>query len=181
MTYEELVQRIVLSAQTGGKRLEGYDSTAVVEAFLPTLFQEVGMMLAADERKRSLLRRHKTITMAAGIGTIPTDVLTQHLGDSTLFDPADPTKEYSLVKDWFEFFSPLDNRLGYYVVKGETTLLQREPNEVYTSPLSFTGEMTLVASCAPVIPTLHTDSIDANPEVLAVVVERGAAKLRGGI
>jgi hypothetical protein len=117
--------------------------------------------------------------MTDGEGEIPAQALTKYMQDATFLDPADLSKTYSWVREFQDFIGPLDARLGYFNVQGGSTLLQREPGEIYDPDAGFTDDMLLVIPCAPIRPASATDPIDAIDEVMSDLVDVGAAMLRG--
>lgn len=181
MTYAEWVERVRLEAQRGSEQAElsQLDTQPIIEAIQPSVFQTVGENCAADPRKRSLLRKSLTITMADGEGEIPAQALTKYTEDATLFDPADLSKTYSWVREFQDFMGPLDPRLGYFNVQGESVLLQREPGEPYEPGFGFSDDMLLIIPCVPVRPASATDPIDCIEEINSDLVDVGAAMLRG--
>lgn len=181
MLYIEWVERVRLEAQRGSEQAElsQLDTQPIIEAIQPSVFQTVGENCAADPRKRSLMRRSLTISMADGEGEIPAQALTKYMEDATFFDPADLSKTYSWVREFQDFMGPLDSRLGYFNVQGESVLLQREPGEVYEPGFGFSDDMLLIIPCVPVRPASATDTIDCIDEVSSDLVDVGAAMLRG--
>lgn len=125
------------------------------------------------------MRKALTVSMADGEGTIPSQALTKYMEDATLFDPGDLSKTYSWVREFQDFMGPLDQRLGYFNVQGESVLLQREPGEVYEPGFGFSDDMTLIIPCVPVRPASATDPIDCIDEIASDLVDVGAAFLRG--
>lgn len=181
MTYAEWVERVRLETQRGSEQAElsQLDTQPIIEAIQPSVFQTVGENCAADPRKRSLMRKTLTISMADGEGTIPAQALTKYMEDATFLDPADLSKTYSWVREFQDFIGPLDTRLGYFNVQGESVLLQREPGEVYEPGLGFSDDMLLTIPCVPVRPSSATDQIDCIDEVASDLVDVGASMLRG--
>lgn len=155
------------------------DATLIAQALVPDVFQAVGEAAALDERKRSLLRRNKTVSMTAGVGTLTDDVLTAYMEDATFFDPADLSKSYSWIREYYDFVNYADARLGYFNVRDGVTLLQREPGEDFATTLSFTGNMTLSIPCVPEVPASQDVAVDVVPEIASDIVEALAAALRG--
>jgi hypothetical protein len=136
ISLQQLIDESILQAK------RGLDPNAVIdplvaESLLPTVFQQVGIDCAKDERKRSLLRREKTITFSGGTATVTSDVFTQYAEDSLLYDPDDTSTEYSLCRNWSDFVRSGDSLLGRYSFNGSTIGIL-EPNEVY-DPTSGTS------------------------------------------
>lgn len=184
MTYRELITRIVTQAQRGGGVAEhaNLDAQATAEAMIPAIFAAVGEQAAGDYRKRSLLRRDKTIAMTNGAGLIPDDVLVECLCDATLTDPIDLTKRYAWVQEFRDFIDDtLDIRLGYFNSPTENVLGQREPNTTYVIGSGFTGDMTLNIPCVPVIPAAADDPVVVEYGIAVDIVNIGAEMLRSAL
>lgn len=188
MTYLEVIYRTVAQAQRGSQMAQfaNIDTQSICEAMMPSIFQQAGEAAAGNERKRSLLKRDKTITVTNGAATIPDDALTAYLEDSTFYDPSDLSKTYSWIRNWNDFINPsLANQpfvnYGYYSVSGGVTLGQREPGEVWSPSSGFTGSMTLNIPCVPVIPATATTTLAVVDEVLNDIIDIGAAALRGEV
>lgn len=183
MTYDELCTRILYQAQRGGERAElaNLNTQTIIEAIMPAVFQAVAEDAAGNPDKRPLLRRTKTIAMVSGTGTIPDDVLTKCFDEATLLDPADLTKLYSWVPDYFDFVGPLDTRLGYFCSSIENTIVQREPGDDYSLATGFTGNMQLTVPCVPEVPALPADQVAVAAVIASDLVSVGAEMLRGAI
>jgi hypothetical protein len=63
ISLQQLIDESILQAKRGLDPNFVIDPL-VAESLLPTVFQQVGIDCAKDERKRSLLRREKTITFS---------------------------------------------------------------------------------------------------------------------
>jgi len=184
-TLAEVVYTICWNATRGMSPEQDISALLpVAESLLPTVFQKVGELAASNERKRSLLKRTKTLTLSNGTATLSDDVLTAYLEDSTLYDPADTTKTYGWVRNWIDFIAPgLANQpfsnYGYYSVSGGVTFAQREPGELFDPSAGFSGSMTLNIPCLPVKPATQTTALDVPDEVLNDIYEIGSEMLRG--
>lgn len=179
LIYKDLIYAAIDNAMRGmlPAQSPNLDAETIAESLIPQVFQAVGEAAAADERKRSLLRRSKAISLAAGLATLTADVLTKYIEDATLTDPADLTKRYS----WIEFHDFLRNaevRLGYFTVRGGTDLLVRDPAQLYTEPLVATGARTLVIPCVPERPATADDPIDVPDVIGSDLVEALSEALR---
>ncbi len=183
--FNEVIYQICWNAARGMSPEQDISALLpVAESLWPSISQKVGELAAGSERKRSLLKRTKTLTVANGSATISDDVLTAYLEDSTLYDPADLTKTYSWVRNWNDFINPsLANQpfsnYGYYSVSGGVTFGQREPGEAYDPSSGFTGSMTLNIPCVPVKPATQTTAVDVPDEILNDIYEIGSEMLRG--
>ena len=156
----------------------------VAESLWPSISQKVGELAAGSERKRSLLKRTKTLTVTNGTATLDDDVLTAYLEDSTLYDPADLTKTYGWIRNWNDFINPgLSSQpfanYGRYSVSGGVTFGQVEPGAVFDPSSGFTGSMTLNIPCVPVKPATQTTALDVPDEILNDIYEIGSEMLRG--
>jgi len=187
-TYTQLIYTMMYEAQRGSQAAQfaNIDTQGIAETLIPIIFQQAGEEVAKDERKRSILKRAKTVTMVNGVATLSDDVLTAYLEDSSFIDPADLTKTYSWVRNWGDFIdpslasAPYDN-YGYYSMSGGVTLGQREAGALYDPSSGFTGSMTLNIPCVPVIPTNATDVVDVPDEILSDILTIGAELLRGAL
>lgn len=183
--YNEVIYQICWNATRGMSPEQDISALLpIAESLWPSISQKVGELAASSERKRSLLKRTKTLVVASGAATIDDDVLTAYLEDSTLYDPADLTKTYSWVRNWNDFINPsLANQpyvnYGYYSVSGGVTFAQREPGELYDPSSGFTGNMTLNIPCVPVKPATQTTAVDVPDEILNDIYEIGSEMLRG--
>jgi hypothetical protein len=181
MTYAEWVERVRLEAQRGSEQAElsQLDTQPIIEAIQPSVFQSVGEACAADPRKRDLLKRTVTVTLAAGIGTLPDYVLEKYMEDSTIYDADDLTKTFSWVRNFNDFIGPLNSLLGYYNVPSGHTIYVRDVGEDFSVPLSLAIDVQVNVPCVPVRPALPTDQIDVADEITSDLVDTGAAFLRG--
>ncbi len=183
--FNEVIYQICWNAARGMSPEQDISALLpVAESLWPSISQKVGELAAGSERKRSLLRRTKTLTVSNGEATISDDVLTAYLEDSTLYDPADLTKTYAWVRNWNDFINPsLAHQpyvnYGYYSVSGGVTFAQREPGELYDPSAGFTGNMTLNIPCVPVKPATQTTAVDVPDEILNDIYEIGSEMLRG--
>lgn len=156
------------------------DAVGLADTLFPVVSQAVSEAAAADEYKRSLLTRTKTVTLAAGSATLTADVLTHFMPDAIFFDPATLSKKYTW-RPYQDFVRKSDVRLGVFSLQGGTTLVVREPNQQFVVPLTATGDRTLVIPCVVVKPTLATDDVDCAPEILSDIDEALSEVLRGQI
>ena len=181
MIYENLLRSALNNATRGMPQEQAaliVDGLGVADTLFPIVSQAVSEAIAADEYKRSLLRREKSITLAAGIATLTDDVLTKFIADSVLFDPANLSRKYAW-RDYPQFVRRSDPRLGEYTVKGGTTLMVRDPNQQFAVPLTATGTRTLVIPCVVVKPATAATAIDAPDEVISDLDEALSIVLRG--
>ncbi len=182
MTYEQLLYSSVNNALRGvlPAQSAAIDAIGIADTLFPIVSQSVSEAAAADEYKRSLLRREKSIMLVAGTATLTSDVLTKYIADSTLVDPANLSKKYSW-RDWPQFIRTSDRRLGKYTLRQGDTLQVVEPNSAFSIPLTATGARTLVVPCSVVKPATATDDIDCTDEVLSDLDEALSEALRGQI
>jgi hypothetical protein len=182
MTYENLL-RSALSNATRGMTPDQValivDGLSVADTLFPIVSQAVSETAALNEYKRSLLRRSKSLTFAAGAATLTDDVLTHYIPDATLIDPATLSKKYAW-RDYPDFIRRGDKRLGVFTVQGSTILLI-EPNANFTVPLTATGARTLTVPCTVVKPATAATVIDCPDEVLSDLDEALGNALRGAI
>lgn len=182
MTYEQLLYSAINNALRGipPEQSAAIDTIGIADTLFPTVSQAVSEAAAANEYKRSLLRRQKSITLTAGQATLTADVLTHYVADSTLIDPASLSKKYAW-RDYPQFIRKSDTRLGKYTLVGGNTLQVVEPNANFTVPLIASGARTLTIPCVVIKPALSTDQIDATDEIISDLDEALANALRGAI
>lgn len=182
ITLQEMIDRAAQIALAGTDPTLSpvLDVEMTAEALLPHVFAAVEMECAASPRRRSFLRKSKTVAVSNGAGALADDVLTKYLSDAVLSDPADRTKLYAWVPEWIDFVRPKDRRLGYYSVNGQT-LAMIEPGATYDAAAGFTGDVELVIPCGLTLPTLATDPVVIHPELADDIVLRLAAALKDGL
>lgn len=181
ISLQQLIDQAIFQAKRGlDPTLVLTNLDPIANSLLSQVFQQVGIECAKDERKRSLLRREKTITVSNGTATVTSDVLTQYKEDSLLYDPDDTTAEYSLCREWFDFVRSDDSLLGRYSFNG-TTIGILEPGELYDPTSGTSDTRTLVIPCVPEIPTLSTDTILVVEEVASDLIAGLAEALRGAV
>lgn len=181
-TLQEIIDLSVQQATAGIDATLITDAEITAEPLLPNIFQQVGREAARNERTRSILSRAKTATFTNGTATLSDDVLTEYKEDSTFYDTADLTKEYSLVREWADFIQPRTGYqllLGSYCIRDGVTIGVVEPGANYAVGSGVTGNRALVIPCVPVIPTLSTDVVVMPDEVANNVIEALAVALRG--
>jgi hypothetical protein len=152
------------------------------EFIAQTLFDEVAQSVseaaAANEYKRSLLRRTKTITLVAGEATLSDDVLTHYVADAELLYPSSLTKHYAW-RDYPDFVRRGDKRIGIFTIIGGVTLQVVDPNQNFTIPLSATGSRLLTLPCVVLKPATADTAVDAPNEILSDLTEALSNALRG--
>lgn len=153
------------------------DAEGIAETLFPVVSQEVSETAAADPYKRSLLRRTKTVTLAAGTATLSDDVLTKYFNDAVLLNTANLNSHYA-YRDYPDFVRRNDLRLGYFTRNG-TTLMVRDPNQPFTIPLTPTGTRSLVVPCVIVRPATADTDIDGPEEVISDLQDALSEALRG--
>lgn len=181
MIYQDLLYSAVNNALRGvpPEQSAAIDAVGIADSLFPVVSQAVSEAAAANEYKRSLLRRSKSLTLAAGSATLTDDVLTHYIADATLIDPAFLNKKYAW-RDYPDFIRRGDKRLGIFSLRG-TSLLVIEPNANFTVPLTATGARTLTVPCVVVKPALATDTLDCPDEILSDLDEALSNALRGEI
>lgn len=182
MTYEELLRSAMSNATRGMPPAQSaaIDALSIADTLFPIVSQAVSEAAAADEFKRSLLRRVKSITLAAGSATLSDDVLTKYVADATLFDPANLNRRYAW-RDYPNFVKTSDPRMGEFTVRGGTILMVRDPGQAFAVPLTASGARSLITPCVVVKPALATDDVDAPDEVISDLDEALAESLRSEI
>lgn len=181
MIYTDLLLSAVNNALHGvlPEQSAAVDAIGIADTLFPVVSQAVSEAAAADEFKRSLLRREKSVTLVAGLATLTSDVLTRYMADATLLDPATLTKKYTW-RDYSHFVRTSDRRLGEFTCNG-TTLMVRDPNQSFAVPLTASGARTLIIPCVVVKPATATTAIDCPDEILSDLDEALSEALRGAI
>lgn len=185
LLYSQMIEQALSQACAGADPLTVpiSDTSWIAEDFVSTVFQRVGVECAKDERKRSLLRKLKTVTFSNGLATLTDDVLTAYKEDSTLYDPSDLTKEYSLVREWGDFIQPRTSWMlwqGIYSLNG-VTISVVEPNENYNPLAGLSSDLVLGIPCVPVIPASASSPVVAIAEIENDLINGLAIALRGAI
>lgn len=177
MTFQEFIYTSITNAQRGGMK-----SSSNAEFIVQTLFDEVAQSVseaaAANEYKRSLLRRTKTLTLAAGQATLTDDVLTHYVADAELLNPTNLTMHYAW-RDYPDFVRRGDKRIGIFTLSGGTTFQVIDPMKNFTIPLVTSGTRLLTIPCTILKPASATTAIDAPSEILSDLVEAMSNALRG--
>lgn len=189
MTYAEFINQSSWQALRGVPAAANFDLDSlfpVAESLVPSVFQQVGEDAAGDERKRSLLRRNKTVMVALGSATLDDDVLTAYMEDSTFMDTSDLTKTYSWVRNFSDFIDPSlasapFSAYGYFTMRDGVTLNQREAGVLYSPTSGFSGSMTLNIPCVPVKPATASTALDVPDEILNDLLDVMAGALQGEI
>lgn len=177
ITLQQLVDQAVSLASRNDALAPALSSEMVTEDMLDIVFGELATAMARNPATRSLLRRTKTLTFADGMVAVPADVLTEHMGDSSLLHTTEPTKLYSFVPSWERFVHDNTPRIGRYSVEGESTLHVVEPNTVYDPGGGPDVELLLTVPCEVVKPTLATDVIAIRAELEGELIARLARAL----
>lgn len=159
------------------KTVAGIDCESIAESLIPEVLQAVGEMVADDEDKRSLLQREKTIAMVAGVGTIPNDVLINRLDSSVFYNPANLLQKYSWSA-YDQFRREAETRLGWFANSSGVIVLMRQPGEVFSTTLTFTGDVRLLASCKPLRPATADDPIGIPVNVESDTIKMLTAALK---
>jgi len=178
MTYQELIDKAVLQARIGVEpQLFSSRHEVVANSLLAQVFQDVALGYAGNIR--SLPRLTKTLTFTNGTATLSSDVLTGTFSDADLYDPDDPTKIYSFISDWDDFIRVYDDRIGYFTIKGGTSVYVIEPGESYEDGDGIDDTRFLVVSGVPAIPTSASATIDAPAEFVNAALSLLVERLRG--
>lgn len=181
MTLNELVQRAIdIAAQGLDTPVLRESMEVVVEPLIPVAFNDAGDKLRGSVATRSALRSTKDLAVVDGVVTLPNEVMVAYLGDSLLYDPEDISKSYSLVDYADMVRDQLDDRLGYYAVKGNGALQVVEPGEDFDPTAGPTVDLKLTTPCVPLVPALNA-TVDVTPEVSDVIIERLAQLLRAAV
>lgn len=180
MTYQEMIDKAVLQSRIGlDPQSYSTRNELVANSLLSQVFQDVTLGYAGNIR--SLPRLTKTLTFTNGAATLTGDVLTGSLMDSVLYDPNDPTKEYSFIPEWDDFIRVYDDRVGYFTVRGDTNIYVIEPGDQYEEADGLDGDLKLVVSGIPAIPTTASATIVAPAEFVNKALDLLVARLKGAV
>lgn len=180
MILQELIDRALSIATVG---LDPATASLLAdevraEDLLLTVFTQVGVQAAREERLRHTLRRTKTLNVVNGTVQLPSDVLSAYITDSVLYDPTDLTKRYAYLAPEHFVRERLDARLGHYSVVGESGVRVTEPGESYDPFTGPTVELHLTIPCVPEVPATANDAIAVSDEVADDLVAALARELR---
>jgi len=180
MIYTDLLLAAVNNALQGvlPEQSAAVDAIGIADTLFPEVAQAVSEGAAADEFKRSFLRREKSLVLVAGAATLADDVLVRYIADATLFDPASLSKKYAW-RDYPQFVRRSDPRLGVFTIQGGMELLVREPNQQFVVPLTATGARTLITPCVVTKPALATTDVDAPDVIISDLTEALSEALKG--
>jgi hypothetical protein len=186
MTYAELCTRILFEAQRGGEAAEqaNLNTQSVIESIMPSLLQDVALKFARTDEGRSLLRVTHTITLAAGVGVVPPEALTQCKWGASVSDPNDITvaQTQSLVPEWPDFVqerSGIQSELVWWTIKGDGDFHYLASGETYDPTLGFDGDIELTIASVPVMPTDPDLALDWPEEIQTDIIDLGSEWLRG--
>jgi len=179
-TYQDLLYAAINNGLSGTIALQNpaVDAIGIADTLFPVVSQSVSEAAAANDYKRSLLRREKSVTLVAGEATLDDDVLTHYMSDATLIDPSNLNKHYAW-RNYPDFIKRGDRRLGVFTAKGGTLLQVIDPQVGFTVPLVTTGTYTLTIPCVVVKPATATTNVDAPDEILSDIREALSQALRG--
>lgn len=182
MIYSALLYSSVNNAMRGmsPEQSAAIDAIGIADTLFPVVSQAVCEAAAADEYRRSLVLRTKTVTLVAGTATLTSDVLTHYIADATLLDLSNLTKHYAW-RDYPDFVRRGDRRLGIFTLKSGTTLQVIDPSKPFSSPLTTTGDRELNIPCVVVKPASASTAIDCTDEILSDLDEALSNALRGQI
>jgi hypothetical protein len=183
ISYSDLLYAAINNALRGTAALQNpaVDAIGIADTLFPVVSQSVSEAAAANEYKRSLLRREKSVTLVAGSATLDDDVLTHYIADATLIDPTSSTtllKHYAW-RDYPDFIRRGDRRIGIFTLKGGTLLQVIDPNVGFTVPLTTTGTYSLTIPCVVIKPATAATNVDCPDEIASDLVEALAEALRG--
>jgi hypothetical protein len=183
MTYQELIDRILLEAQRGSEQAElaNLNTQSVIEAIMPSVLQDVAIRCADDPDKQSLLRRSFTIAITDGVGTLDPLILTARLTGGMVSEPDDSDvlpEDVSFVPQYLDYVAAknYEGRLGYWCVN-DTTVYYASPND--TTYAAFNGNITYLGASTPEIPADPGDPLDWGSQVESDVIDWAAELLRG--
>jgi hypothetical protein len=179
-TYSDLLYIAINNSLRGTSALQNpsVDAIGIADTLFDEVAQAVSAAAAADEYRRSLLRRTKSLTFVAGTSTLTDDVFTDFIADAVLLDPSNLNKHYAW-RDYPDFVKRGDRRLGIFTVTGGDTIQIIDPNVGFTDPLTTTGARNLIVPCFVVKPAAATDPMDCPDQIVSDLTEALSNALRG--
>jgi hypothetical protein len=179
-TYSDLLYAAINNSLRGTIALQNpsVDAIGIADTLFPVVSQSVCEAAAANDYKRSLLRREQSITLVAGTATLTDDALTHYVSDATLIDPSNLNKHYAW-RNYPDFIKRGDRRLGVFTMKGGNVIQVIDPNVGFTVPLVTTGTYTLTIPSVVIKPATATTNVDAPDEIISDLEEALSEALRG--
>jgi len=182
-TYQELIYAAVNNAMRGMETSvsANLDAEMIAQTLFPEVAQSVCESIAANDERRQLLLRQKTLTFVAGEAILTSDVLQDYIWDSVLIDATSNMtlrKKYA-YRPYPQFVQSRDKRLGIYSIRGTDTIVLCEPNVAFSSPLTASGTRLLNTPCVVESPAAATDQMDCPAQVLSDLSEALSNALRG--
>jgi hypothetical protein len=179
-SFEKLIYTAVTNAMRGIPPAIAASSNAeiIAQTLFPEVSQSVSESAAADEYKRSLLRREKSLTLVAGEATLPDDVLLNFIADAELINSNNISQRYAW-RDYPDFVKRGDRRIGIFTLQAGTTFQVIAPNVGFSIPLTTTGSYLLTTPCSVEIPAVYTDPVDAPSQIISDLTEALSNAIRG--
>lgn len=185
MTYLDFIATACQMALSGKDASESdlLNVEQTAESLVSSVFKSVTLAINADPDTRPLLRLATTITLAAGVGTLPSNIPMESLPGATITDPDDDTvaQDVSYVPDYFDYLEAkgYEQRLGYWTViqnatTGNTLRYIRPTDTVETK----SGDVVLTADTEPIVPAASTDTLNAPQEFIDIATVALANALR---
>lgn len=182
ITLKSLCYRAVTMALVGVDNDGSYIETGemLAETLVPQVTQAVVRDAAADPLRVQQVQTTVTLTFADGIATLPTNVLTEFLGCSTIDDPADdlagPLTGYM---PWVDFRNGFDDRQGGYAVHPSGSLYYAPYGMPYDpSGTNFAGDILLTTPADVTIPSDPDEVIVVSPEIEDAIVTALASSIK---
>lgn len=170
MKLGELIDQAIEAAQAGLEPQQAAfldDAEVLVQSLLRTVFRKVDRDCAADPRKRSLLRREKTIALTNGVGTLPEEVITRFMDESSVRvvdDESNIGGQMSYLQNWIDLTQTKDTRCGYYAIRGQRELWWVDPGSTFSFTTGRNSQIGIFVPCYTTIPADADSDIDADPE-----------------
>jgi hypothetical protein len=142
------------------------------ESLVPQCLDKLARDVAADRDLQARLMTEFNVSLSAGVGTIPSEMLLEYIHEATVVDQ-DGGNVLSRVQYLKDLYQPLFNSFGYYTVAN---------NQFYTKQIN-SGSLTDTAGPliidAPFVPTKTGISTEIPSEIEPNLVELLAFRLRG--
>lgn len=179
LTWQELIDRAVDQASVGLDPNQSglIDLGMLAENLAPDVLQEIAEEAARDLDRRANLRTSQNISFTSGVGTIPSNVLLDYMGDAVLYDTSDLTKRYAFRPEWYSFVNN-GGKLGRFTNIGASIYVV-EPSVSYVVGSGITATRQLTAPTVPAMPTLATDVVVMPEFMTSNVIRELGIRIRG--
>jgi len=166
MIYSEVVEKIIQGVLRGKPDASRARLLMQIDAGFSQVDNEVAEAFAANEDKRSLLRKDVSLVFVGGSIGIPATVLPNYLKDATLVLSTGDTASY--IEPYADFLRARDNRLAWW---SYSNLLISAKNSATNGGGAYAGSATLTCIASPDIPTTASATYVAPANYLSELIE----------